>query len=166
MFSKFTLEIEWRFQVCFEYGKLNGDIFSSLFPSISQVWKLTNVDFPFYLQNTHVESCYFFQWVMFRFANKQQVKNILLCKSTVAFPGGQKYFKQESYYSDIQSSLFGDSIEKWGGDKFFTKQDLLAKGFLFLILSTSVLFICFWTDLVSELATTRNTSTVAGYTRV
>lgn len=59
--SKFTLEIEWRFQVCFEYGKLNGDIFSSLFPSISHVWKLTNVDFPFYLQNTHVESCYFFQ---------------------------------------------------------------------------------------------------------
>ena len=44
--------------------------------------------------------------------------------------------------------------------------DLLAKCFLLLILSTSILFTCFWIDLVRLLATTGNTSAVAGYTRV
>ena len=43
---------------------------------------------------------------------------------------------------------------------------LLAKCFLLPILSTSILFICFWIDLVRVLATTGNTSAVASYTRV
>ena len=38
------------------------------------------------------------------------------------------------------------------------------KGFLLPTLSTSILFICFWIDLVRVLATTRNTFAVAGYT--
>ena len=46
------------------------------------------------------------------------------------------------------------------------KYDLLAKGFLLPTLSTSILFICFWIDLVRLLATTGNTSAVARYTRV
>ena len=44
--------------------------------------------------------------------------------------------------------------------------DLLAKCFLLPTLSTSILFTCFWIDLVRVLATTGNTSAVAGYTRV
>ena len=43
---------------------------------------------------------------------------------------------------------------------------ILAKGFLPPTLSTSILFICFSIDLVHVLATTKNTSVVAGYTRV
>ena len=39
------------------------------------------------------------------------------------------------------------------------------KGFLLPTLSSSILFICFWIDLVRLLATTGNTSAVAGYTR-
>ena len=46
------------------------------------------------------------------------------------------------------------------------KRDLLAKGFLLLTLSTSILFICFSIDLVHVLATTTKTSTVAGQTHV
>ena len=46
------------------------------------------------------------------------------------------------------------------------KHDLLTKGFLLPAISTSILFICFWIDLVRVLATTGNTSAVAGYTRV
>ena len=46
------------------------------------------------------------------------------------------------------------------------KYDLLAKGFLLPTLSTSILFICFWIDLVRLLVTTGNTSAVARYTRV
>ena len=38
--------------------------------------------------------------------------------------------------------------------------------FLLPTLSMSILFICFWIDLVSLLVTTGNTSAVAGYTRV
>ena len=45
------------------------------------------------------------------------------------------------------------------------KQDLLPKGFS-LPTSGYLLFICFWIDLVRVLATTGNTSAVAGYTRV
>ena len=41
------------------------------------------------------------------------------------------------------------------------KQDLLAKGSLLSTLSTSILFTCFWIDLVRVLATTGNTSAVA-----
>ena len=44
--------------------------------------------------------------------------------------------------------------------------DLLAKGFLLPTLSTSILVICFWIDLVRVLVTTKNTSPVAGYARV
>ena len=43
------------------------------------------------------------------------------------------------------------------------------QGFFFFLLPTlsmSILFICFWIDLVSLLVTTGNTSAVAGYTRV
>ena len=40
------------------------------------------------------------------------------------------------------------------------KTDLLAKCFLLPILSTSILFTCFWFDLVRVLATTGNTSAV------
>ena len=43
---------------------------------------------------------------------------------------------------------------------------ILAKGFLPPTLSTLILFICFSIDLVHVLATTKNTSVVAGYTRV
>ena len=43
---------------------------------------------------------------------------------------------------------------------------ILANGFLPPTLSTSILFICFSIDLVHALATTKNTSVVAGYTRV
>ena len=46
------------------------------------------------------------------------------------------------------------------------KQDLLAKGFLLPTLSTSILFAFFRVHLVRVLATTGNTSAVAGYTRV
>ena len=46
------------------------------------------------------------------------------------------------------------------------KHDLLAKGCLLPTLSTSIIFICFWIDLVRVLTTTRNTSPEAGYTRV
>ena len=67
--------------------------------------------------------------------------------------------KQERPYSGGPSRLPLDYIEKWGGDKFYTKQDLLAKGFLLPTLSTSILFICFWIDLVRVLVTTGNTST-------
>ena len=45
------------------------------------------------------------------------------------------------------------------------KMDLLAKCFLLPTLLTSILFTCFWIDLVRVLATTGNTSAVAGYTR-
>ena len=48
-------------------------------------------------------------------------------------------------------------------------RDLLARGFFFFLLPTlsmSILFICFWIDLVRLLVTTGNTSAVAGYTRV
>ena len=38
--------------------------------------------------------------------------------------------------------------------------------FLLPTLSMSILFICFWIDLVRLLVTTGNTSAVAGYTRV
>ena len=38
--------------------------------------------------------------------------------------------------------------------------------FLLPTLSMSILFICFWIDLVHLLVTTGNTSAVAGYTRV
>ena len=38
--------------------------------------------------------------------------------------------------------------------------------FLLPTLSMSILFICFWIDLVPLLVTTGNTSAVAGYTRV
>ena len=64
------------------------------------------------------------------------------------------------------SRLLGHWIEKWGGDFFYKKHDLLAKGCLLPTLSTSILFVCFWIDLVHVLATTKNTSAVAGYTRV
>ena len=40
------------------------------------------------------------------------------------------------------------------------------KFFLLPTLSKSILFTCFWIDLVRVLATTGNTSTAAGYTRV
>ena len=43
-------------------------------------------------------------------------------------------------------ALLRDWIEKWGGD--YAKQDLLAKGFLLPTLSTSILFTCFWNNLV------------------
>ena len=43
--------------------------------------------------------------------------------------------------------------------------NLLAKCFLLPILSTSIIFTCFWIDLVCVLATTGNTSAVAGYAR-
>ena len=42
----------------------------------------------------------------------------------------------------------------------WNKTDLLAKCFLLPILSTSILFTCFWFDLVRVLATTGNTSAV------
>ena len=74
--------------------------------------------------------------------------------------------KQERAYSGGTSRLLGDYIEKWGNEEFYTKQDLLAKGFLLPTLSTSILFVCFWIDLARVLATTGNTSAVAGYTRV
>ena len=48
----------------------------------------------------------------------------------------------------------------------YKKHDLLAKGCLLPTLSTSIIFICFWIDLVRVLAMTRNTSPKAGYTRV
>ena len=57
-------------------------------------------------------------------------------------------------------------MEKWGGDEFYKKHNLLAKGFLLPTLSTSTLFICFWIDLVRVLATKKNTSAVAEYTQV
>ena len=44
--------------------------------------------------------------------------------------------------------------------------DLLAKCFLLPTLSTSILFTCFRIDLVRVLATTGNTSAVAGYAPV
>ena len=44
--------------------------------------------------------------------------------------------------------------------------DLLAKCLLLPTLSTSILLTSFWIDLVRVLATTGNTSAVAGYTRV
>ena len=40
------------------------------------------------------------------------------------------------------------------------------KDILLPSLSTSIHFTCFWIDLIRVLATTRNTSTVVGYTRV
>ena len=45
-----------------------------------------------------------------------------------------------------------------------SETDLLAKCFLLHTLSTSILFTCFWIDLVRVLATTGNTPAVAGYT--
>ena len=64
---------------------------------------------------------------------------------------------------------------KWEGDELYTKQELLAYGFHFLLRSYSPTLIyrryflsyskiCFWTDLVRMLATTGNKSAVAGYT--
>ena len=50
--------------------------------------------------------------------------------------------------------------------RFVSRLDLLPKGFLLPPLSTSILFICFWIDLVRVLVTTKNASPVAGYTRV
>ena len=56
--------------------------------------------------------------------------------------------------------------------QLYTKQDLLAKVFFpayFIDVEHSsgyLIFICFWIDLVRVLATTGNTSAVAGYTRV
>ena len=49
---------------------------------------------------------------------------------------------------------------------FYKKRDLLARGFWLPTLSTSILFICFWIDLVRVLVTTKNTSAIAGYTCV
>ena len=46
------------------------------------------------------------------------------------------------------------------------KQDLLAKGLLRPSLSLSILFICFWTDLVGMLVTNGNMSAVPGYKHV
>ena len=48
-----------------------------------------------------------------------------------------------------------------GGDQFYKKHYLRAKGFLLATLSTSILFIFFWIDTVRVLATTKNTSIVA-----
>ena len=56
----------------------------------------------------------------------------------------------------------GEKVEK----KSEKKHDLLAKGFLLPTWSTSILFICFSTDLLRVLATTKNTSAVAAYTRL
>ena len=57
-------------------------------------------------------------------------------------------------------------VRSFAPDSTQNETDLLAKCFLFPTLSTSILFTCFWTDLVLVLATTGNTSAVAGYTRV
>ena len=57
-------------------------------------------------------------------------------------------------------------VRSFSPDSTQNETDLLAKCFLFPTLSTSILFTCFWTDLVLVLATTGNTSAVAGYTRV
>ena len=70
---------------------------------------------------------------------------------------------KNEFTAAFRSSLLGDWIEKWGGDSFYKKHDLLAQGFLLPTLWTSTLFICFWIDLVRVLATTKNTSAVAGY---
>ena len=57
-------------------------------------------------------------------------------------------------------------VRSFSLDSTQNETDLLAKCFLFSTLSTPILFTCFWIDLVLVLATTGNTSAVAGYTRV
>ena len=76
------------------------------------------------------------------------------------------YWEQERAYSDIQSRSAWRLDREMRRRLILREQDLLAKGFLLPILSTSILFTCFWIDLVSVLATTRNMSAVAGYMRV
>ena len=48
---------------------------------------------------------------------------------------GNQYnrIKEEGADSGVQSRLPGDQIEKWGGHSFYTKQDLLVKGFYFIL---------------------------------
>ena len=71
-------------------------------------------------------------------------------------------FKQERAYSGCKRSF---SLA-WRLDREMRRLLILhERGFSFLLptLSSSMLFICFWIDLVRMLATTRNTSVVAGY---
>ena len=66
-------------------------------------------------------------------------------------------------------SLPCSKIRSWNEEAINSTRnetDLLAKCILLPTLSTSILFTCFWIDLVRVLATTGNTSAVEGYTRV
>ena len=77
------------------------------------------------------------------------------------------YVVQEAAYSGF--SLACSKIRSKNEEAINSTQnetDLLAKCFLSPALSTSILCTCFWIDLVLVLATTGNTSAVAGYARV
>ena len=66
----------------------------------------------------------------------------------------------------FRSRLFGDKMEKWGGDLFYKKYDLLAKGFFtsyFIDIDTFYLFLNRFSTRVND---DKNISAVAAYTRV
>ena len=76
------------------------------------------------------------------------------------------YIYQEHAYSGIQVSTAWRLDREWGGDLYYKKHDLLTKDFYFLLYRRRYFLFCFWIDVVCVLATTKNISAVAAYTRV